>query len=142
MTTAQQGDTVRVHYTGTLTDQTVFDTSHGREPLEFTIGTGQLIPGFEEAIVGMEVGDTKTVHIPAEQAYGQHHTELVATVDRTQLPTELVLEVGQHYQFQQPDGQAVIVAVTDLSPSQVTFDANHPLAGQDLTFELELVDIV
>ncbi|HEX6290104.1 MAG TPA: peptidylprolyl isomerase [Herpetosiphonaceae bacterium] len=141
MANAQQGDTVKVHYTGRLEDNTVFDTSHGREPLEFTIGAGQLIPGFEQAVVGMQSGDTKTVQIPAAQGYGAHHPELVATVDRSQLPQELALEVGQQYQFQQPDGQAVVVTATDVSPSQVTFDANHPLAGKDLTFEIELVDI-
>lgn len=142
METVQQGDTVKVHYTGTLDDSTVFDSSHGRAPLEFTLGSGQLIAGFEAAVLGMQAGETKTVQIPAHEAYGEHHPELMATVNRAQLPADLELELGQQYQFQQPDGQSVIVTATELSPSEVTFDANHPLAGKDLTFEIELVEIV
>lgn len=141
MAKPQPGDTVKVHYTGTLSDQTVFDTSRGRAPLEFTVGAGQLIPGFEAAVREMEPGETRTVHIPAAQAYGPHHQELVATVARAQLPPDLPLQIGEQYQLQQPDGQPLIVTVTDVTPSQVTFDANHPLAGKDLTFEIELLEI-
>lgn len=142
MATVQQGDTVRVHYTGTLDDTTVFDTSRGREPLEFTAGAGQLIAGFDAAVIGMSEGETRTVHISADQAYGERHPELVATVSRAQLPADLALEIGQQYQFQQPDGDSIVVTATELSPSEVTFDANHPLAGQDLNFDIEVVEIV
>jgi peptidylprolyl isomerase len=141
MAKPQHGDTVQVHYTGTLADNTVFDSSRDRAPLEFTIGGSQLIQGFEAAVLDMQPGETKTVQIPADQAYGPHVPELVATVDRAQLPADLPLAVGEQYQFQQPDGNALVVTATDVTPSQVTFDANHPLAGQDLTFEIELVEI-
>jgi peptidylprolyl isomerase len=141
MATPQQGDTVKVHYTGTLADNTVFDSSRDRAPLEFTVGAGGLIPGFEAAVRDMQPGETRTVQIPADQAYGPRHEELIATVDRAQLPPDLPLAVGEQYQLQQPDGNALVVTATDVTPEQVTLDANHPLAGQDLTFEIELVEI-
>lgn len=141
MTQAKQGDTVAIHYTGTLSDGTEFDSSRDRDPLVFTLGEGQVIPGFEEAVMGMQPGDDKTTTIPADQAYGERRQELVLEVDRDQLPPNLALEVGQQYQMGQPDGQVVIVTVRDVTPDVVTFDANHPLAGQDLIFDLHLVSI-
>jgi len=138
---ASDGDTVRVHYTGTLADGTMFDTSREREPLEFTIGKGNIIPGFEEATKDMQVGQVKTVTIPAEKAYGPHSGEMVMVVSRNQLPDDLNPTVGQQLQMQSPDGMTAVVAVSDVSETTVTLDANHPLAGKDLTFEIELVEV-
>lgn len=142
MAQAKEGDTVRVHYTGKLGDGTVFDTSDESEPLEFTIGKGQIIPGFEQAVVGMKPGETKTTTIPPEEAYGSRREDMTLTVDRGQFPEEIKPEPGQQLQIQQPDGRAAIVVVSDVSESTVTLDANHPLAGQPLTFDIELVDII
>ncbi|HEU5012799.1 MAG TPA: peptidylprolyl isomerase [Roseiflexaceae bacterium] len=141
MAQAKSGDTVSVHYTGTLGDGTVFDSSQNREPLVFTIGAGQVIPGFDQAVLGLEPGQTREVTIPAGEAYGEHTDDLVFDVDRDQLPADISPSVGDQYQMPQPDGQTVIVTVQDVTPEQVTFDANHPLAGQDLTFDIELVSI-
>jgi len=138
---ASDGDTVRVHYTGTLEDGTTFDTSVGREPLEFTLGAGKMIPGFEKAIYGLKVGKSKTVTIPAEEAYGPHRDDLVIVVEREQLPANLDPKVDQQLQMQQTDGRTATVIVTDVSETTITVDANHPLAGKDLTFEIELVEI-
>ncbi|MBW4522281.1 MAG: peptidylprolyl isomerase [Scytolyngbya sp. HA4215-MV1] len=138
---AKHGDTVKVHYTGRLDDGTVFDSSLNQEPLEFTIGTGSIIPGFENAVLGMSPGDSKTEHIPADQAYGPYVEEMVVTVDRQQLPAEIQPEVGQQFQIQQSPDQVIPVIVTDVSDSRVTLDANHPLAGEDLTFDIQLVAI-
>ncbi len=138
---AQQGDTVRVHYTGKLDDGTVFDSSTDGEPLEFTIGEGNIIPGFEVAVVGMSPGDSKIETIPIEQAYGPHREEMVLVIERDQMPPELDPEVGQQLQIQQPSGEAIPVVITDVSDSEVTLDANHPLAGEDLVFEIQLVEI-
>ena len=135
------GDTVRIHYTGKMEDGTVFDSSLEREPLEFTLGEGTIIPGFEEAVMGMQVGQSKTVTISPEKAYGPHLDEMVLVIEREQLPPELNPTVGQRLQMQQQDGRAVIVLVTDVSETTMTVDANHPLAGKDLTFEIELVEI-
>jgi len=142
MTTVKEGNTVRVHYTGTLDDGSVFDTSKEKEPLEFTLGQGQIIPGFEEAVVGMKVGESKSVHIAAENAYGSHRDELVVDVPLDQLPQDLNLEVGRKLQMRQTNGQSIVVTVTGISEKEVTLDANHALAGQDLKFEIELVEIV
>ncbi|MEA5571251.1 peptidylprolyl isomerase [Calothrix sp. UHCC 0171] len=141
MTQAKLGDTVTVHYTGKLTDGTVFDSSDGGSPLEFTLGEGQLIPGFEEAVVGMNAGESKTTHIPVEQAYGEYRPEMVIEVERDQMPPELEPEVGQQLQIQQPTGQVIPVVITDISESTVRLDANHPLAGEDLVFDIQLVAI-
>lgn len=141
MSTPQPGQTVKVHYTGTLEDGTQFDSSAGRDPLEFTLGEGQVIPGFEQALAEMAVGDTKTVQIPADQAYGEHQPELVQEVDRAQIPDEIELAVGVQLQAQGPDGQVFRLVVTELAEASVTLDGNHPLAGKALTFELELVEI-
>ncbi len=141
MTQAKNGDTVQVHYTGTLDDGTEFDSSVGREPLVFTLGTGQVIAGFDQAVMGMQPGETKRVNIPADEAYGEYEEDLVFEVASEQLPSGFTPSLGEQYQMQQPDGQVVVVTVSEISPDGVTLDANHPLAGQDLTFELELVGI-
>ena len=138
---ASDGDTVRVHYTVTLQDGTTFDTSVGREPLEFTLGEGRMIPGFEKAVYGLQVGKSKTVTIPAEEAYGPHRDDLVIVVEREQLPADLDPKVDQQLPIQQTDGRTAVVIVTDVSETTITVDANHPLAGKDLTFEIELVEI-
>lgn len=137
---AQTGDTVRVHYTGRLDDGSVFDSSRDREPLEFTLGEGQVIAGFDSAVTGMSPGQTETVTIPADEAYGEKREDLVFAVPREQLPPEITPEVGMQLQMQQGQ-QVAVVTITRVEPSQVTIDANHPLAGKDLTFDLELVEI-
>jgi peptidylprolyl isomerase len=141
MTQAKSGDTVKVHYTGKLDDGTVFDSSAQREPLEFTLGAGQVIPGFEQTIVGMNTGETKTTTIPADDAYGPRRDEMVVTVDQSEFPSHIEPEIGKQLQLPQPDGRAIVATITEVSDGQVTLDANHPLAGRDLTFELELVDV-
>lgn len=141
MNNAQPGNTVRVHYTGKLEDGTVFDSSHGREPLEFKLGGGQVIVGFERAVEGMAVGETREARIPADEAYGQRRDDLFLEIDREQIPEGIEVEVGTQLQLQQGDGQNVPVTVADLNEQSVTLDANHPLAGQDLNFELELVEV-
>ncbi len=138
---ASDGNTVKVHYTGTLEDGTTFDTSLGREPLEFTLGEGRLIPGFEEAVKGMQVGQSKTVMIPSEDAYGPHLDDLVLVLEREQIPENMDPAVGEQLQMQRTDGSTIVAIVIDVSEATVTVDANHPLAGKDLTFEIELVEI-
>jgi len=138
---AKTGDIVKVHYTGRLQDGTVFDTSVGSEPLEFTIGQGQLISGFEQAVIGMKVGESKTVTIPVDQAYGPRRDDMILVVEQDQLPEDLDPRVGMQLQMNQGDGEIMIVTITEVSETTVTIDANHPLAGQDLTFEIELVGI-
>jgi peptidylprolyl isomerase len=140
MAQAQTGDTVRVHYTGRLDGGEVFDSSRGRDPLEFTLGGGQVIAGFDEAVTGMEPGDEKTVTIPAAQAYGPRRDEMSGEVPRAQFPPDIDPQVGQQLQMQQ-EGQTFVVTVTEVSDEVVRLDANHPLAGKDLTFDLELVGI-
>ena len=142
MTQANSGDTVRIHYTGTLTDGSTFDSSTGRDPLEFQLGSGQIIPGLDNAIQGMNVGETDKVTIPAAEAYGPHNPEAVQTVPRTDIPAEIDLSPGLTLNAQRPDGQAMPVKVVEVTETQVTLDANHPLAGQDLTFDFELVAVV
>lgn len=138
---AKSGDTVAVHYTGRLDDGTVFDTSVEREPLRLTLGQGQYIPAFEQAIIGMKPGESRTVSIPANEAYGPYREELVVVVDRAQLPPDLEIEVGMLLESPQPGGGTVMFIVIDVSESSVTLDANHRLAGKDLTFDIELVEI-
>lgn len=140
MAPVKAGDTVRVHYTGRLEDGTVFDSSENREPLEFTVGSGEVIPGFDQAVTGMEPGETKSAVIPPEQAYGPRRDELVVTVDRDRLPQGIEPRVGQRLAVQQQDGRQFQVTVTKVSDDTITLDANHQLAGEKLTFELELVD--
>lgn len=142
MAQAQQGDTVKVHYTGTLTDGTVFDSSQSRDPLQFTVGSGEVISGFNDGVQGMEVGESRTVTVAAGQAYGPHQDELLVELERQQVPSDIDLEMGQQLQIVREDGQTFVVRVTDLSEDSVTLDANHPLAGQDLTFEIQLIEIM
>ena len=142
MAQAENGDIVKVHYTGKLENGMIFDTSAKRGPLRFTIGDGQLIPGFEQAVVGMKLGESKSVKVPADKAYGPHCEEMVLVVDQNQLPKHLKLEVGQQLQIPQKDGNKTLVTVTNVSESSVTLDANHPLAGKDLTFDIQLVEIL
>lgn len=141
MPQAKQGDTVKVDYTGKLDDGTIFDSSHGGTPLEFTIGDGQVIPDFEKAVVGMEPGDSKTITTPADRAYGPHDENMVVQVDREMVPPGLDLQVGMQLEMSQANGMVIPVTVTNVSDNNVTLDANHPLAGEDLTFDIELVQI-
>ncbi len=141
MTAAKSGDTVRIHYTGTLSDGSVFDSSEGRDPLEFTLGSGQVIPGFDNAVDGMSVGDKKVAEIPADQAYGPRQDDAMQDVPREQIPAEIPLEVGLQLQMQAPTGQVVPVTVVEITDETVKLDANHMLAGKDLTFAIELVSI-
>lgn len=138
---AKEGDTVQVHYTGKLRDGTVFDTSQDREPLSFKIGEQRVIPGFEKAVVGMEPGDSKTEELPPDQAYGQHREDMVMELEREQLPDNMEPKVGQQLQLRMQNGQEVPVVITELGDESVTIDANHPLAGKELVFEIELVEI-
>lgn len=141
MTQVKPGDTVRLHYTGTLSDGSTFDSSRGRDPLEFTVGSGQIIPGLDRAIPGMSVGDTKLVQIAAEDAYGHPDPEARQTVPRGDIPAEIPLDVGTQLQVQTPTGQVIPVTVAEVTDQTVTLDANHALAGKDLTFDIELVAI-
>lgn len=141
MVQAKAGDTVKVHYTGKLKDGTVFDSSTSREPLQFSIGAGNIIPGFEQAVVGMSPGESKIEEIPYAQAYGPHREDMVVEIERQQMPADLNPQVGQQLQIQKPTGQAVPVTVTNVEGSKVTLDANHPLAGEDLIFEIQLLAI-
>ena len=141
MTQVKTGDTVHIHYTGTLTDGTTFDSSEGREPLSFQVGSGQIIPGLDSAIPGMTVGDKKTVNVACDEAYGQVNPEMTQAVPRADIPADIPLETGTRLQMQTQNGQVIPVTVTAVDDSTVTLDANHPLAGQDLTFNIELVKI-
>lgn len=141
MQTAKNGDTVLVHYKGTLEDGTVFDTSEGQDPIEFTIGERQVIEGFENAVTGMTVGETKKESIPADQAYGTHEDDLVFEVSREAMQPGLDLEIGDFVTVRLPDGQSAPMRVASLSDESVTLDANHPLAGKTLLFELQLIGI-
>jgi len=142
MAQAKHGDTVKVHYTGKLEDGMVFDSSENREPLEFTIGEGKIIPGFEQAVVGMSPGESKTEKIPADQAFGPYREELIHEVDRQQIPVDVELKVGKRLQFRHANGRATQALVTDVSESKVTLDANHPLASNDLVFDIQLLEII
>ena len=142
MTQAKSGDTVRIHYTGTLDDGTQFDSSAGRDPLEFALGSGQVIAGFDNAVDGMSVGEQKSVTIPPAEAYGERHEQLVQEVPTSALPDEIQPQVGMQLQSQSPEGQVMNLVVTEVSDESITVDANHPLAGQALTFAIELVEIV
>ncbi|NLF15440.1 MAG: peptidylprolyl isomerase [Anaerolineaceae bacterium] len=141
MTRAKIGDTVRVHYMGKLDDGTVFDTTMTHEPVEFTIGSRQVIPGFEQAVIGLEPGESVTVRVPALKAFGAYRPEMVQSVHPSQLPDGMEPEVGQQLQIPRSDGEPFLVRVTEVSDASITLDANHPLAGQDLTFNVRLVEI-
>jgi peptidylprolyl isomerase len=142
MAQAKDGDNVRVHYTGKLTDGKVFDSSVGGDTLQFTVGAGQLIAGFDRAVIGMQPGDSKTVLISATDAYGAYKDELVFSVGRDTIPSHVSPEVGHRYQIRQQDGSAAVVVVTAVSATDVTLDGNHELAGKDLSFEIQLVEIL
>ncbi|HLT46745.1 MAG TPA: peptidylprolyl isomerase [Rubricoccaceae bacterium] len=141
MATAQPGDTIRLHYTGRLRDGSVFDSSEGGEPLAFTLGEGEVIPGFERGVVGMAEGEARTIEVPANEAYGDYRAELQVAVDRRQLPPGLEPEVGQRLQVGMEDGGTLEVVVTEVGDDTVTLDANHPLAGEDLVFDVSLVEV-
>ena len=141
MTQIETGDNVQIHYTGTLTDGTTFDSSQGRDPLAFQVGSGQIISGLDAALPGMAVGDTKTVSVPCAEAYGPVNPEMKQAVPREQIPADIPLDLGTRLQMQTAEGQVMPVTVVDVDESQVTLDANHPLAGQDLTFDIEVVAI-
>jgi len=141
MSQAKSGDSVKIHYTGTLDDGSQFDSSEGREPLAFTLGGGQVIPGFDEAVDGMAVGEKKTVRIEAEKAYGERHPEMVQEVPKSALPADMEVEEGMPLQAQGPNGQVMNLVVTGISEETIVVDGNHPLAGQALTFSIELVSI-
>ncbi len=142
MEQAKRGDTVKVHYTGTLDDGTIFDSSRDGEPLEFTIGAGEIIPGFEEAVIGMAPGESKRQLVPVNEAYGPSRPDMTVQLDREMVPSELELFVGQELEIEDPEGRVNNVVVRDLTDKTVTLDGNHPLAGKDLQFHIELVEIV
>lgn len=137
----ESGQKVKIHYTGKLDDGSQFDSSAGRDPLEFEMGAGMVIPGFEKGVADMAVGDKKSIHIPAEEAYGEKREDLVMEFERSQLPEDLEPEIGMMLQMQGPQGEPVPVTVTEVEEEKITIDANHQLAGQNLNFELELVSV-
>ncbi len=139
---AKHGDTVRVHYTGSLDDGTVFDSSKNRDPLEFTIGSGQVIKGFDDAAEGLSIGESITVHIPAAEAYGEVRAEMILDVPRTQFPPTITPELGQKLQVPHPEAGYLVVTVAEITDDSIKLDANHELAGKDLNFDIELVEIV
>jgi len=141
MTQAKNGDTVRINYTGRLADGTQFDSS-GSEPLQFTLGEGQVIPGLETYVEGMEVGTRSTVTVPADDAYGPHRPEAVVTIDRASVPSNINVDIGTRLQAKTRDGRPMPVTVVEVDDASVKLDGNHPLAGQDLVFDVELVEIV
>lgn len=142
MNQAKSGDSVHVHYTGKLDDGTEFDSSDGREPLEFTLGSGQVISGFDQAVQGMSVGENRSVRIPAEEAYGARQEKLIQEVPKSALPDDLDPLVGMHLQTRGTDGRVLKLVVTAVSEETLTVDGNHPLAGQALNFDIELVKII
>ncbi len=141
MAQAKKGDKVQVNYKGYLEDGTICDSSEGKTPLDVVLGSGSVIPGFDAALTGMAVGDKKTVKIPMEQAYGPHNAEMVMQVPKSQVPPDLKPEVGQKLQVGGAAGEVMMVEVIDVTDEFVILDANPPLAGKDLTFDLELVGI-
>ncbi|MFA6118724.1 MAG: peptidylprolyl isomerase [Parachlamydiales bacterium] len=136
------GDTVKVHYKARTENFIIFDSTIQKDPLVFTIGDGQIIPAFEKALVGMKEGEKKTINLQANDAFGPYLKELITTIDKSQLPANLSIEKDQQLQIQQPDGQVMIVKVVDINDKNVTFDANHPLAGKDISFDIHLLQIV
>jgi peptidylprolyl isomerase len=142
MSEAKRGDTVKVHYIGKLKGGTVFDTSINRNPLQFTIGEGQIIPGFEQAVVGMLPGQSKTVQVPTDKAYGPHREDMVVTLDQGQFPESLEPEVGQTLEITGSDGLRAVATVADIAEARVTLDINHPLAGMELVFDIQLIEII
>ena len=141
MKQAQSGDSVKVHYTGKFKDGSVFDSSREREPLQFTVGKGSLIRGFEEAVPGMSLGEKKTISIPPEEGYGVHKKELAFRVKKENFPSAIKPEVGGMLQMRQPDGGVLEVRISQITEDSIVLDANHPLAGKELIFDIELVEI-
>lgn len=141
MQQAKKGDTVSVHYTGKLSNGTVFDSSLSRHPLRFTLGSGQVIAGFDQAIIGMNPGESKTAVIPMDLAYGPRNDELIITIERSKLPPGVNASAGQRLELTQENDQTVLVTVLETTDTTMTLDANHPLAGKELTFDIELVGI-
>jgi peptidylprolyl isomerase len=141
LSTINKGDKVKVHYTGSLEDGTIFDSSKDREPLEFEFGSGQLIPGFENAVSDLTPGDSTKVTIPHAEGYGDVREEMIIEIERDKVPTDISPEVGMQLQVQQPNGQPMPVVIRQVTESHITLDANHPLAGKALTFEIELISV-
>lgn len=141
MSKVKDGDTVKVHYTGKLDNGEVFDTSREQEPFEFKLGDQAVIPGFEKGVVGMGVGDSKTIEISPDDAYGAKKEELVVEVQKSELPEDITPSVGQRLQIRQEDGSPIVVTITDMDEDNITLDANHPLAGYTLFFDVELIEI-
>tara|TARA_B100001109_G_C18864141_1_gene475877 strand:+ start:5869 stop:6297 length:429 start_codon:yes stop_codon:yes gene_type:complete len=141
MSKVVKGNNVKVHYTGKLTDETVFDSSREREPLEFTVGAGQMIQGFDEAVEGMEIGESKQVTIPADKAYGPKSEEAMVSVNKSQLPEGLEPQVGMQLEASQPDGRKQLLVIAEVKGEEVVLDGNHPLAGKDLVFDIELMEV-
>ncbi len=141
MSKAKNGDTVKVHYTGKLDDGTVFDCSDNRDPLEFTIGQSQVIPGFEDVVIGMDLGETRTTTIPADRAYGPHSDDMVIEVERDKLQADVEPKVGELWKISGSGKEPMVVRVVEVTDDKVTLDANHPLAGKDLTFDIRVVDV-
>lgn len=141
MTQAKTGDTVKVHYTGTFDDGIQFDSSAGKEPLIVKIGSGETISGFEKGLEGMAIGDKKSINIPSEEAYGEYNPELIHEVPRADIPEGIDLKVGAEIQAQGPEGHSYILSIKEVNEETVTVDANHPMVGKNLNFELEIVDI-
>jgi peptidylprolyl isomerase len=141
MSQAEKGSTVKVHYTGTLTDETIFDSSRQREPIEFEVGAGQMIAGFDAAVQGMKVGDTKKINIPSAEAYGPVNEEAMIKVAKDQLPEGMKPEIGMQLEATQQDGRTQVLVVAEVMEEEVVLDANHPLAGKDLVFDIEMVEV-
>ncbi|MDX2303855.1 MAG: peptidylprolyl isomerase [Microscillaceae bacterium] len=141
MQIAKNGDSVKVHYTGKHTDGDIFDSSAGKDPLDFELGKGQMIQGFEAAVLGMSVGETKTVNIPSDQAYGEFNEEMLFPINLADIPAHIELELGMPLNVQTNEGHAVQVLVREITEDLVILDANHPLAGMDLVFEINLIEI-
>ena len=141
MSQVKQNDTVVVHYTGKLKTGQVFDSSLEREPMEFTLGQGQLIPGFENGIIDMTVSEKKSIEIPSDEAYGEAKPELILEIEKTQIPEEIKPEIGVRLMSTSPDGNQMPLLITEVKETTIIVDANHPLAGQDLIFEVELIEI-
>ncbi len=141
MSEVKKGDKVKVHYTGKLTDETIFDSSREREPIEFTVGAGQMIEGFDNAVVGMKKGDTKVVEIPSEKAYGPKREEAIITINKNQLGEGLDPQVGMQLEATQPDGRKQILVIQEVKGEEIVLDGNHPLAGKELIFDIEVVEV-
>ena len=141
MSQAKPGDSVKIHYDGSLDDGTRFDSSVGRDPLEFVLGSGQVIPGFDNAVEGMRVGEKKSVRIPSEEAYGAHSDQLVQQLPKSAFPEELEVSAGMPLQATGPEGQVINMVVIEVGENSIEVDANHPLAGKALNFELELIEL-